>query len=148
MGIGLFRLSRYESLDPLFDLGNVFWFLQALWVNIPGFGELPAEEVDHVQDEMGSRVSVCAGGGIADPGQGSLLRLIPLALQQHRFTLGLVVNHRSRSSGLPGEGVFDVRRGGLNAIPEHGKAGRKFLFHQPGYSPVRPVAFYTGTESR
>ena len=94
MGIALFRLSRNESLDPLFDLGNVFWFLQALWVNIPGFGELPAEEVDHVQDEMGSRVPVCAGGGMAGPGQCGLLRLIPLALQQHRFTLGLIVNHR------------------------------------------------------
>jgi len=38
MGIGLLRLSRDEFFDPLFDLGNVFWFLQALRVSLPGFG--------------------------------------------------------------------------------------------------------------
>src|SRR6267143_7297469 len=97
MGMGLLRPSRDESFDPSFDLGYVFWFLQALRVTIPGFGELPAEQVDHVQGEMGSRISVCAVGGMAGPGQCGLLRLIPLALQQHRFTLGLIVGHRSWS---------------------------------------------------
>src|SRR2546422_11081475 len=118
MCIGLRRLSRNESLDPLFDLRNVFWFLQALRVSIPGFSELPVEEVDHVQGEMGSRIPVCAGGGMSGPGQCGLLRLIPLALQQHRFTLGLVVGHRGRSDYLLScERVLNVVRSRLNAVP-------------------------------
>ncbi len=66
---------------------------------IPGFGELPTEQVDHVQSEMGSRIPVCAGGGMAGPGQCGLLCLIPSAFQQRRFTLCLVVGHRGRSQG-------------------------------------------------
>jgi hypothetical protein len=92
--VGLLRLSRDESFDPLFDLGNVFWFLQTLRVTIPRFGELSAKQVDYVQGEMGSRMPVCPGGRMPSPGQCGLLRLIPLAFQQHRFTLCLVIRHR------------------------------------------------------
>ncbi|TKS63377.1 MAG: hypothetical protein EWM73_01559 [Nitrospira sp.] len=68
MGVSLLGLSRDESFDPLFDLGNVVGFLQTLRVSIPGFGELPPEQMDHVQGKMGPRIPVCAGGWVAGPG--------------------------------------------------------------------------------
>src|SRR4026209_2785153 len=107
MGVGLLRLSRNDSFDPLFDLCNVVWFLQTLRVSLPGFGELTAEQVDHVESEMGSRI--LGGSGVAGPGQCSMLRLIPLTIQQRRFTLRLVVSHLGRTYGLSCEGVFDIR---------------------------------------
>jgi hypothetical protein len=60
-------------------LGDVFWFFQAFRVSLPGLGKLPAEQVDHIQSKMGSRISVGAGGGMMDPSQCGLLGLIPLA---------------------------------------------------------------------
>jgi hypothetical protein len=43
MGVGLLGLLRNESFDPLFDLGNVFGFFEALRMGIPGLGKLPVE---------------------------------------------------------------------------------------------------------
>src|SRR5215510_10393415 len=116
MSVGLLRLACDESFDPLSDLDNVVWFLQTLRMSLPRFGKLPAKEVDDVESEVGSRI--LRGIGVAGPGHCGLLRLIPLTLQQRRFTLRLIVGHRGRLVGSSGEGIFDVRRGGLDAIPE------------------------------
>src|SRR6185436_7291616 len=103
MSVGLLRLSCDESFDPLSDLGNVFWFLEALRMSLPGFGELPSEQMDHVLGKMWSRISVYTGGRMAGPGQCGLPRQIPLTLQQRCFTLRLVIGHRDRSHGLKGD---------------------------------------------
>ena len=73
MGIGLFRLSCHKPFDPLFDLGNVFGFFQALGMSLPGLGKFSPEQIDDVQGEMGSRVLVCAGSRVAGPDQCGLL---------------------------------------------------------------------------
>ena len=40
MSVGLLRLTRDESFDPLSDVGDVVWFLQTLRMSLPRFGKL------------------------------------------------------------------------------------------------------------
>src|SRR4029078_6413535 len=49
---------------------------------------------------------------------------------------------------LSGQRVLDVRRGGLHMHAERGIPLGQFLLHQPGDSPVGPMALHPGAELR
>src|SRR5215813_4275064 len=85
-----------EAFKPVFDLGDIAWFLQRHGVAGPGFGKLTFDQLNYVQDKMRPGVALGRRSRVTRPDERVLCCAVPISLQQGRFTSGLVHAHGSR----------------------------------------------------
>ena len=59
-------------------------------MNLPGLGELPADQVRDIQSEIGTRILFTGGLDRPDPGRCLASEPVPVTREERRFNLDLV----------------------------------------------------------